>query len=122
MESTFVNIKKKIKEMSVEGIRRKLFSYVYEPSGSRLAYYEVYFGQNDMQKIKSCLENRDFSKLKGMRKDGTGSHRMQCYAGSKNDVCLVQLSEFVPYEFVDITDVVLLKGNEASGFNEFLKK
>lgn len=122
MENTFVNIKKKIKEMSDEGFRKKLFSYVYEPSGSRLVYYEVYFGQNDMQKVKSCLESRDFSKLNGLRKNEMGSHRLQCYAGSKNDVSLVQLSEFVPHEFMDITDVVLLKGKEAADFNEFLKK
>lgn len=122
METTFVNIKKKIKEMPTEGIRKKLFSYVYEPSGSRMVFYEVYFGQNDMQKIKNSLESKDFSKLKGLRKNEMGSHRLQCYAGSKNDICLVQLSEFVPHEFVDVTDVVMLKGKEASGFNEFLKK
>ena len=122
METTYVNIKKKIQHMSDEGIRKKLFGYVYEPSGSRLAFYEVYFGQNDMQKVKSCLESRDFAKLNGMRKNEMGSHRLQCYASNKNDVSLVQLSEFVPHEFVDITDVVLLKGKEAASFNEFLKK
>lgn len=122
METTFVNIRKKIQDMSAEGIRKKLFGYVYEPTGSRLSFYEVFFGQNDMQKVKSCLESRDFSKLKGLRKNATGSHRLQCYAGNKNDVSLVQLGEFVPYEFVDITDVVLLKGKDATDFNEFLKK
>ena len=118
----YTNIKKKIQSMSKEGFVKKLFGYVYQPSGSRMRFHETCLSQSDFQKVQNYMAQGDLSKLDEIKKTELSSNRMQCYIGQQKDIALVQLGPFVPHKFVDITDVITVKGKDAELLMDFFRK
>ncbi|MBO7624065.1 MAG: hypothetical protein IKX13_07335 [Bacteroidales bacterium] len=117
-----INIKELFKSGSVEGVRKSLFGYRYTADGSRITFYETCFEQKDLQKMKQFLENGNLAALNGIRKQQLGSHRMQCFIHAQNAIAWVQLGEFVPYRFQEITGMVTLEQEAAQALAEFLKR
>ena len=117
-----INIKELFKSGSVEGVRKSLFGYRYTADGSRITFYETCFEQKDLQKMKQFLENGNLAALNGISRQQLGSHRMQCYIHARNAIAWVQLGEFVPYRFQEITGMVTLEQEAAQALAEFLKR
>lgn len=121
METTN-SIKAQFQSGNVSEIRKNLFGYAYLPTGSRIRYHEASLDQKDASQVTRFLEHKDPSLLHGIRIQALGSHRLQCYLCKKHEAAWVQLSEFVPYRYVPITDVVRLEGAAAAAIAELLGK
>lgn len=121
METT-KNIKAEFQSGTVSEVRKNLFGYLYQPTGSRISYYEASVDQKDASQLVRFMEQHDPSLLRGVRMQPLGSHRLQCYLCKKHEAAWVQLSEYVPYRYVPLTGVVKLEGAAAAAIAELLGK
>lgn len=121
METT-ENIKAQFQSGTVSEVRKNLFGFLYQPTGSRIRYHEASIDQKDASQLTRFLEQHDPALLRGIRLQPLGSHRLQCYLCKKHEAAWVQLSEFVPYRYVPLTGVVKLEGATAAAIAEILVK
>ncbi|MBO7465843.1 MAG: hypothetical protein J6T56_08360 [Bacteroidales bacterium] len=121
METT-ENIKAQFQSGTVSEVRKNLFGFLYQPTGSRIRYHEASIDQKDASQLTRFLEQHDPALLRGIRLQPLGSHRLQCYLCKKHEAAWVQLSEFVPYRYVPLTGVVKLEGAAAAAIAEILVK
>ena len=121
METT-ENIKAQFQSGTVSEVRKNLFGFLYQPTGSRIRYHEASIDQKDASQLTRFLEQHDPALLRGIRLQPLGSHRLQCYLCKKHEAAWVQLSEFVPYRYVPLTGVVKLEGSAAAAVAELLGK
>lgn len=121
METT-ENIKAQFQSGTVSEVRKNLFGYLYQPTGSRIRYHEASIDQKDASQLTRFLEQHDPTLLRGVRMLPLGSHRLQCYLCKKHEAAWVQLSEYVPYRYVPLTGVVKLEGAAAAAIAELLGK
>ena len=121
METT-ENIKAQFQSGTVSEVRKNLFGFLYQPTGSRIRYHEASIDQKDASQLTRFLEQHDPALLRGVRMQPLGSHRLQCYLCKKHEAAWVQLSEYVPYRYVPLTGVVKLEGAAAAAIAEILVK
>ena len=121
METT-ENIKAQFQSGTVSEVRKNLFGFLYQPTGSRIRYHEASIDQKDASQLTRFLEQHDPALLRSIRLQPLGSHRLQCYLCKKHEAAWVQLSEFVPYRYVPLTGVVKLEGAAAAAVAELLGK
>ncbi|MBP5396595.1 MAG: hypothetical protein J6Y34_06360, partial [Bacteroidales bacterium] len=107
---------------TVSEVRKNLFGFLYQPTGSRIRYHEASIDQKDASQLTRFLEQHDPALLRGIRLQPLGSHRLQCYLCKKHEAAWVQLSEVVPYRYVPLTGVVKLEGAAAAAIAEILVK
>jgi hypothetical protein len=121
METT-ENIKAQFQSGTVKDVRKSIFGYVHQPTGSRISYHEASVDQKDASQLVRFMEKHDPALLRNIRLQPLGSHRLQCYLCKKHEAAWVQLSEFVPYRYVPLTGVVKLEGAAAAAIAEILVK
>ena len=100
-----------------------LFSsyYRYEPTKQRLKKYKIYLDSTDAQKIISCVNSNDFSRIKGMKRVASSGKLLEARGTDDGSIFLIQLSEYIPHNFVFSTPVVILRGNDAKLMLELVK-
>ena len=77
METT-ENIKAQFQSGTVSEVRKNLFGFLYQPTGSRIRYHEASIDQKDASQLTRFLEQHDPALLRGIRLQPLGSHRLQC--------------------------------------------
>ncbi|MBR6918888.1 MAG: hypothetical protein IKN37_00950, partial [Bacteroidales bacterium] len=66
METT-ENIKAQFQSGTVSEVRKNLFGFLYQPTGSRIRYHEASIDQKDASQLTRFLEQHDPALLRGIR-------------------------------------------------------
>lgn len=83
----------------------KSYSWYYTPTGSRVAIKSEFYEAADFYKLKSKLENSDFSGDKDIKSGNTGGIRMDYIYSNDRKFAAVQLYQFSSYIYRPATDI-----------------
>jgi len=98
------------------------FSYYYTPTGNKLKHHKVFIGNTDIATIKpSILSNRepDFTKIEDKLSSG---HYLDIMGTDDGKFYLIQLIEYIPYDYRATTPVFTCEGNCANGLHDLIRK
>ncbi|MCD8555286.1 MAG: hypothetical protein ACMV1C_02665 [Bacteroides graminisolvens] len=93
---------------------------VYVPTGSVVKEKSVYFDLKHLDTLKEGLDKKDFASLKALKSETSGNLRMDVLVSADHQFSVVQLFQFVPYNYTPITGLYHYKEQEASAFGTFL--
>lgn len=86
--------------------------YVDKVSGCELIGYHLFYGQQDLKRLESLLDAKQFAELARIRVCPQGGVALHIYGTMEGGLFYLQLMKYVPFEFVPLSDVVELTAKE----------
>jgi len=95
--------------------------YIYKPTGKKLKKYKIYLHANDAKKVISAINGNNYSGIAGIKKVMDSGFLMDIRGTDDGEIFLLQLSEYVPHDFVPSSPIAILRGEEAKLILKFVK-
>lgn len=93
---------------------------IYKPTERVINKRTLGFDLNESKKLISILETKDFKKLSELkRNDNNAGLLLVLYSSPMDSICYAQALQYVPYEYVPVTDILKLDGSDADAFIAF---
>lgn len=96
--------------------------YVSASSKKKLDFKEIFFETTERDNLIRVLKNNDLESLKSLKNSTHDTLKLRVAASPTGDVCLAQVLAYIPYEYVNITEVYEFKKNEAETLLKFIYK
>lgn len=98
------------------------FSYYYIPTGKKLKHHKVFVGNGDIAVIKpDILANKEpnFDKIENKASSG---HYLDILGTDDGKYYLIQLIEYIPYDYRTTTPVLTCEGACANALHNLIRK
>ncbi len=95
--------------------------YIYEPTGKRFKKHTVYLDEQDARSMMSCINNDDFNRISQFKKTMDSGHLLECRGTNDGQIFLVQLSQYIPHDYVPASPVAILRNKEAKAMLDWIK-
>lgn len=95
---------------------------IYTPTGSVVEERTLYFGQEDLNRLVDCFENRVWERAQGVRATVHGGVRMDILASKDGQFAAVQLFQYVPHTYTPVTSICTYEGTDAGKVADFLTR
>lgn len=102
-------------------VGKKSFDYVYEPTGKKLKKYTAYLNEQDAYAMMSCFHNNDFKAINRLKKTMHSGHLLECRGTDDGQIFLVQHFQYIPYDYIPSSAVIILRNNEAKAMLNWIK-
>ncbi len=98
--------------------------YIYSPWNCKIKEYNIYFDHTQKQQLYNCINHQQWQKLQDIPKNSGSSVCLHAFVCTQEDksIAMIQISEYVPYQFIDTTPVITLEGNDAQHVIQYVKK
>jgi membrane-bound ClpP family serine protease len=96
--------------------------YVHTPTNKRISFDEIFFDTTEKESIIRMMRNRDLKMLDSLKNSTHDTLKLRIAMTSAGDICLVQAVAYIPYEFVNITDVHELDNEETQILLQYINK
>ncbi len=87
--------------------------FVYVPTNDKMRRVSLDFDMKDMDKVVKLYNNNDFEGLLKISVSYQAGVQLTAIMSSDASLCFTQLSKYVPYSFVPMTDVRKHEGDES---------
>lgn len=94
----------------------------YQPTGSEIKEYFMFFDLKDLNELKSSIHEGNFAVSPSFHCHSGGNIRLHALMTSDHQFAAVQLYQFVPYTYSPVTAVHYFKEKEALAFSAFIKQ
>ena len=95
--------------------------YIYEPTGKKLKKFTIYLNLADMNKLEKCIELKDYSDFKNIKKEMNSPHLLVLMGTDDGAIFLIQPFEYIPYYYHQTSDVVVLHDKDAKIMLDFVR-
>lgn|SRR5574344_1104929 len=85
--------------------------YVYTPTGSRMKSYKRYINANDKQRCRDGLATGKVDVLDHITPEVSTSTLVNILLAKDKSCTVLQLDEYIPHEFMPVTEVLILTDN-----------
>lgn len=85
-------------------IPRKIL--IYTPTGEKIQKNEFYYDTNEKKEVYDCVRNKGFEMLNQLPKGKSNGIRVVYFKTHSNSFSLVQVHEYVPYEYVPTMEAI----------------
>lgn len=96
--------------------------YVYRPTGQGLKKYKIYIAPDQSFKLQQLLHDKAYGELKGLCQPNASNLSVEIFLSEDREYGLLQSQEFVPYNDVPTTPVIVCRGEEAHALATAVKK
>jgi hypothetical protein len=96
-------------------------NYVYEPTGKKLTKHKIFLSPYDAKKMISDINMKNFSNLKEIKKVVDSGYWIDIRITDDGSICLLQIMEYIPHEFVPSSPVVILHDDDAKAILNWVK-
>jgi hypothetical protein len=111
---SFELIEDKLKKMFDEQIITKSWlGTIYKPTGKKLKRFRFYVDPNFASMLKNHINSNQYTKIQEVKKCISSNYLMDVRATEDGHICLFQLMEYVPYNFVPASPVIELHDADA---------
>lgn len=100
----------------------KVNKRIYTPTGSVVEERTLYFGQDDLNRLVDCFENRCWERAQEARATVHGCVRMDILASKDGQFAAVQLFQYVPHTYTPVTSICTYEGSDAGKVADFLAR
>ena len=100
----------------------KVNKRIYTPTGSVVEERTLYFGQEDLNRLVDCFENRCWERLQGIHATVHGGVRMDILASKDGQFAAVQLFQYVPHTYTPVTSICTYEESDAGKVADFLAR
>lgn len=87
--------------------------YVYAPTGKKIKKFNLYYNGEHIQKLHFLLQNRDYNAVLKLPCAKDSGHILRIMGTKEGDMVLLQITEFIPYNYVATSPVYVLEGEDA---------
>ncbi len=87
--------------------------YVYAPTGKKIKKFNLYYNGEHIQKLHFLLQNKDYSAVLKLPCAKDSGHILRIMGTKEGDIVLLQITEFIPYNYVATSPVYVLEGEDA---------
>lgn len=87
--------------------------YIYAPTGKKIKKFDLYYDGQHIQKLHFLLQNKDYSAILKLPCVKDSGHIMRIIGTKEGDIALLQITEFIPYNYVATSPVYVLEGEDA---------
>jgi len=102
--------------------KKSIYShFIYEPTGKKLKKYSIYLDLADMNKLEKCIESKNYSDFKNIKKEMNSPHLLVLMGTDDGAIFLIQPFEYIPYNYHQTSDVVVLHDKDAKIMLDFVK-
>ncbi|MDR0370954.1 MAG: LPXTG cell wall anchor domain-containing protein [Prevotellaceae bacterium] len=96
--------------------------YVHPPTGKRIFFKELFFDTTEKESLIRLMRNRNLNMLDTLKRSTHDTLKLRIATTSTGDICLIQAVAYIPYEYVDITDVHRLTDEETQTLFAYIDK
>lgn len=94
--------------------------YRSKSTGTCMKHYRRYVNADDRQKLLDGIRYGDMSLLSQVRKETSTCTLVQAYAASDGSIAVVQVEEYIPHDFIPMTQPMCLEGETAQILRKWL--
>jgi hypothetical protein len=87
--------------------------YVHQASGRGMKRFKIYIAPEQSFKLQQVLQDRAYGQLKALRQAHESNLSVEVFLADDHEYALLQALEFIPYNDVPTTGVVICRGAEA---------
>lgn len=87
--------------------------YVYAPTGKKIKKFNLYYDGQNIQKLQFLLQNKDYGAILKLPCVKDSGHIMRIMGTTEGEIALLQITEFIPYNYVATSPVYVLEGEDA---------
>ncbi|MDR0544372.1 MAG: hypothetical protein LBG30_03370 [Odoribacteraceae bacterium] len=87
--------------------------YVYVPTGKELKKYKLYIAPDKSFKLQQVLRDGTYGELSALRQPNASNSTVVVFLSEDGEYALLQVLEFVPYNDVPTTPVIVCRGEAA---------
>lgn len=95
--------------------------FIYEPTGKKLKKFSIYLDLADMNKLEKCIESKNYSDFKNIKKEMNSSHLLVLMGTDDGAIFLIQPFEYIPYNYHPTANVTVLHDKDAQIMLDFVK-
>lgn len=90
--------------------------YRHQPSNQKLESHTINIAIDDKEKMQKLLKDGNLSLLNNIRRSSNDALQLHLVITPNNEFAVAQLSVYVPYEYVNASEVVMLTAENAAVF------
>jgi hypothetical protein len=87
--------------------------YVHRPSGRGMKRFKIYIAPEQSFRLQQVLQERAYEQLGALRQPHESNLSVEVFLADDHEYALLQALEFIPYNDVPTTGVVVCRGAEA---------
>ncbi len=95
---------------------------VLAETGEKLQRYQLFYDTNKKNELCDCIENADFNRMARIPKGSVSSVIVTVYSTKSGSLALAQVAEFVPHQFVPVTNIKVCRGAEGESVRDYIAK
>ncbi|MDR1415504.1 MAG: hypothetical protein LBI96_06820 [Odoribacteraceae bacterium] len=88
-------------------------AYLHRSSGKKLKKHKIYIAPDQSFKLQQVLNDKAYDKLKALRQPNESNLSVEIFLSEDQEYALLQALEFIPYNDVPTTAVIVCRGEEA---------
>lgn len=101
---------------------RQKHVFIHIPSGEVLKRYSIFVDRHDMQVVQNCISSENYAALSNVKKQPTSGHYVDVMGTPKGNYFAIQMLDYVPHQYVPVSDVVVLTSQGAEVMCGLIKK
>ncbi|MDR2131442.1 MAG: hypothetical protein LBP56_09840 [Odoribacteraceae bacterium] len=95
--------------------------YLYRPTGQGLKKYKVYIAPENSFKLQRVLQEKSYGELKALRQPNASNLSLEIFLSDDREYALLQSLEFIPYNDVPTTPVIVCRGEEVRALADAIR-